>query len=169
MPQTPSIGRKNVASNRLPSLHERRSRSITHQTAGTARNKNDLINTTSRIRCQSHAAQTNHCLYLFSQRAPEQTFRFALLQDSELPRLTNSIKRLVPVNPNLRLEDDYQTDEEATLKAQADARRDLRNAINHKLDKALRGESSCDEDPEFCQLETGPLAKRLRKRNAMSA
>lgn len=71
--------------------------------------------------------------------------------------------------PILRLEDDYQTDEEATLKAQADARRELRNAINHKLDRALRGETSCDEDPEFCLHETGPLAKRLRKRDVMSA
>jgi hypothetical protein len=54
-------------------------------------------------------------------------------------------------------------------RAQADVRRELKAAINKKLDRALQGEISCDEDPEFCMLETGPLAKRLRKRNVRSA
>jgi len=48
-------------------------------------------------------------------------------------------------------------------------RRALRDAINKKLDKALRGELSGDEDPDLCMLEKGPLAKRLRKRGFMSA
>lgn len=71
--------------------------------------------------------------------------------------------------PTLRQEDDYETDEELLFKAQADVRRALKDAIIKKLDKQLRGEFSGDEDPEFCMLEKGPLAKRLRKRGIQSA
>lgn len=106
---------------------------------------------------------------LASQRQSTQPFRFKLFQEDQLPRLTQSIKRLVPFMPNLRQEDDYETDEELLAKAQNDARRALKDAINKKLDKALRGECSGDENPDLCMLEKGPLAKRLRKRGIRSA
>lgn len=57
---------------------------------------------------------------------------------------------------------------EVVDKAVANVRRELRNAINKKLDRALVGENSQDEDPDFCLTETGPLAKRLRKKELRS-
>jgi hypothetical protein len=66
-----------------------------------------------------------------------QVYDFGLYADEELPRLSQSIQRLVPVPQALRLEDDYETDEEMLSRAQADVRKELKAAINKKLDRAL--------------------------------
>jgi hypothetical protein len=46
-----------------------------------------------------------------------QAFQFALYRENELPKLTESIMKLVPNPVALRNEDDYETDEEMLTKA----------------------------------------------------